>query len=77
MEYVGVEGEAVTVIELDRYIKVSEDFYVPTHIKIIRRLTSDKTGFCQYYFENIDCEGDEFYGRAKAVSFPEAADAGI
>lgn len=42
MEYVGAEGEAVTVAELDKYTKVSADFSVPRQIKIIRRLTSDK-----------------------------------
>jgi hypothetical protein len=45
MEYVGTEGEAVTVAELDKYTKLAEDFYVPTQVKIIRRLTSDKAGF--------------------------------
>ncbi len=45
LEYVGADGEAVTVAELDKYIKVGEDFYVPTRVKIIRRLTSDKAGF--------------------------------
>jgi hypothetical protein len=45
MEYVGAEGESVTVAELDKYIEVTEDFYVPTRIKIIRKLTGDKVGF--------------------------------
>jgi hypothetical protein len=45
LEYVGAEGEAVTVAELGKYTKVGEDFYVPTQIKIIRRLTNDKAGF--------------------------------
>jgi len=44
IEYVGVEGEAVTVTELDKYITVSEAFSVPTQIKIIRRLTHVKQG---------------------------------
>ncbi len=45
IEYVGTEGEAVTVAELDRYVKVSEGFYVPAVVKIIRRLARDKQSF--------------------------------
>jgi len=42
IEYVGVEGETLTVTELDRFVKAAEDFYVPTEIKIIRRLPNEK-----------------------------------
>jgi hypothetical protein len=45
IEYVGIEGEAVTVAELDKYVKVAEGFYVPAEIKIIRRIAKNKSDF--------------------------------
>ena len=42
IKYIGVEGETLTVTELDRFVKAAEDFYVPTAIKIIRRLPNEK-----------------------------------
>jgi len=37
IEYFGVDGQAATVTELDRYKEVSKEFFVPTIIKIVNR----------------------------------------
>jgi len=69
MEYVGAEGEAVTVAELGKYIKVGEDFYVPTQIKIIRRLTSDKAGFVSITLKISSVKATSFTEEQKQFLF--------
>lgn len=44
IEYVGVQGESLTVAELDKYIAISKTNFIPTEIRIIRRLTNNNHG---------------------------------
>jgi len=44
IEYFGVDGQAATVTELDRYKEVSGGFFVPALIKIVNRAEDNKEG---------------------------------
>jgi hypothetical protein len=53
IEYVGGGGRAAIIMELDKYKKVSKDFFVPSVVKIVNRTDSNKEDSVQITLSSI------------------------
>jgi len=69
IEYISPDEETVTVAELDKYTKATEDFYVPTQIKITRRIASDKAGFVSITLKISNVKATSFTQEQKQFIF--------